>query len=111
MASPHTRNIITLAVLEGLVLMSASMRFAFPELGGVDLSRTAHLVWFVGVVLLAGGAVALYVIRSAALAPRLQAGERLDDELKQLLAMSVAVLGFSGLVSFAGPQLFERFLG
>lgn len=111
MASPHTRNIVTLAVLEGMVLMSASMRFAFPELGGVDLSRTAHLVWFAGVVLLAGGAVALYVVRAATLAPRIRAGEKVDEELKQLLAMSVALLGFSGLVSFAGPQLFERFLG
>jgi len=111
MASPHSRNIVTLAVLEGLVLMSASMRFAFPELGGVDLSRPAHLAWFAGVVVLAGGAVALYVIRSAALAPRLRAGEKLDDEMKQLLAMSVAVLGLSGLVSLAGPHLVERLFG
>jgi hypothetical protein len=111
MSSPFTRNLVTLAVLEGFVIMSAVMRFAFPELGGVDLSRPPQLAWFVGVTVLAGAAVAHFVVRSARLGARVKAGENVDDDVKQVMALSVAILGFAGLISLAGPQTFERFLG
>lgn len=108
---PHTRNILTLAVLEGLVLMSAVMRFVFPELGGLDLSRPPQLIWFVGVIMLAGASVALYVVRAMPVLQRQRLGERVEDDFKQLLGISVSVLALAGLLSLLGPQTFERLLG
>lgn len=104
------KNLIILALVEGAVVMSAVLRMVIPGLG-LDLERPPQLAWFVVVVVLAGAGIAQYVVRSSLLLPRARAGERIDDELRQIMAMSLAIIGLAGLVSLAGPQPFERLLG
>lgn len=106
----QTRNILVLAVLEGLVLTGAVLRLVLSD-GGPDFSQRGTLAWFVAVVLVAGLGVTQYVLRSAMLAPRLKAGERVDDELKQILGVSVALIALAGLVVLAGPGAVAAFLG
>ncbi|MFZ5445923.1 MAG: hypothetical protein ACOZQL_38375 [Myxococcota bacterium] len=102
------KNLVFLGVAEGLVMLSAVLRLV---IGGLDLGRPPQLVWFVAVVMLAGAGIAQYVVRATLLLPRLRAGERIDDELRQLLAMSLAIIGLAGLLSLVGPQPFERLMG
>lgn len=104
------KNLVLLGLTEGVVMMSAVIRFVIPGLG-VDLARPPHLAWFVGTVMLAGAGIAQYVVRSSLLLPRLRAGEKVDDELRQVMAVSLAIIGLAGLISLAGPQLIERLMG
>lgn len=106
----QTRNIVVLAVLEGLVMTGAISRLMLSD-GGLDLSRPGVLPWFIGVVMVAGLGVSQYVLRSAMLMPRVRAGERVDDELKQVLGVSVALIALAGLVVLAGPGAVAGFLG
>lgn len=106
----RTRHIVILGMLEGLVICSAVLRMVIPSLG-LDLSKQPHLIWFIATMLVAGAAVSHYVLRAALLMPRVRAGEQVDDELKQILGISVSLVGLAALVSLAGPALFERFLG
>lgn len=105
----QTRNIVVLAVLEGVVMMGAIFRMMLSE-AGIDLSKQPTLIWFVGVMLLAGLGVSQYVVRSSLLAPRIRAGDRVDDELKQVLGVSVAIIALAGLFVAAGPGLVARFV-
>lgn len=105
-----TRHLLLLAVLEGLVIFSAVIRLAIPGLG-IDFSQPPQLAWFIAVVLIAGGAVAQYVIRASVLMPRIRAGDPVEGELKQVLGVSIAMVGLAALVSVAGPSLFQRLAG
>jgi hypothetical protein len=104
------RNLVILAVLEGLVMFSAIVRMVIPGLG-IDFGKQPHLIWFVLTMMLSGSAVAHYVIRSMPLQARLRAEEPVEDDLKQILGLSLALVGLAAMVSLAGPQLFERLLG
>lgn len=106
----QTRNILVLAVLEGLVMTGAIVRLVLSETG-LDLAQPGVLPWFIGVVVVAGLGVTQYVLRSAMLMPRIRAGERVDDELKQVLGVSVAIIVLAGLVVLAGPGVIAGFLG
>lgn len=104
------RHLIILGVLEGLVMFSAIIRIAIPGLG-IDFGRQPQLFWFLATMFLAASALSQYVLRSARLAPRVQAGEPVDDERKQMLTVSLAILAAAGLLSLAGPQAFEQLFG
>lgn len=103
------KNLVVLGLAEGVVMISAVIRFAFPGL--LDLARPPHLAWFVGTVMLAGAGIAQYVLRSSLLMPRVRAGEKVEDDLRQIMAVSLAIIGLAGLISLAGPQLVERLIG
>lgn len=55
--------------------------------------------------------MAHFVVRSAGLSRRTQAGERLEDEQKQVFTVSIAGVVAAALLSLAGPQAIERLLG
>ena len=105
----QTRNIVVLGVLEGLVIIGAMLRLMFSS-GGFDLSKQPTLIWFGGVMVVAGMSVSQYVMRSAMLMPRIRAGDRVDDELKQILGVSVAIIALAGLLAGAGPDLVAQVL-
>jgi hypothetical protein len=104
----NPRHLVTLAVLEGLVLLVVVLRGVV--LGEADLERPLHLAWFVGAIVLSGASVALYVVRAAAGARQAQEGAA-PLETQALLGPSLGVLGLAFLVALAGPGLLERLLG
>lgn len=105
------RHLVILALLEGAVMFSAVLRMVIPELGGVDFSRPPQLAWFVGTLLIAAGSMSHYVLRAASLRQKILAGENVDEDRRQLLTISIAVLIAAALLSLAGPQAAERLLG
>ncbi len=102
------KNLVILAVIEGLVMASAGLRVA---LFGVDLEKPAQLGWFLGTVMLAGASLAHYVVRIGALQPRIRAGDAVEDEQKQIFTVSIAILVAAALLSLAGPEAVQRLLG
>ncbi|MDP1822818.1 MAG: hypothetical protein Q8L48_06240 [Archangium sp.] len=104
------RHLLILAVLEGVVMFSAIIRIAIPGLG-IDFSRQPQLIWFLATMFLSASALSQYVVRAGRLGPRLKAGEQVEEERKQILVISLAILAAAGLLSLAGPQAFEQLLG
>ena len=105
------KHLLILALLEGAVMFSAVLRVMLPELGGIDFSRPPQLAWFVGTMLIAASSLSHYVLRAAALRSRIQAGENVEEDRRQLLLISIALLVAAALLSLAGPQAVERLLG
>jgi hypothetical protein len=106
---PH-RHLVILGALEGLVMFSAIIRIAIPGLS-IDFSRQPQLIWFLATMFISASALSQYVVRVGRLAPRIKAGDQVDDERRQILTISLAILAAAGLLSLAGPQAFEQLLG
>lgn len=104
----NPRHLVTLAVVEGLVVMLLVVRGVL--LGGADLERPLHLAWFAGTVVLAGASLALYMVRAMAGARQANEGAA-PLETQALLGPSLGLLGLAFLLALAGPGLLERLLG
>ncbi|MDP2272908.1 MAG: hypothetical protein Q8N23_26990 [Archangium sp.] len=104
------RHLLTLAALEGLVMASAVLRLAIPGLG-IDFADQRQIIWLVLTLFIAASSVAYFVMRTARLGPKVAAGEQVEDERKQILTVSLAILAAAGLLSLAGPQAFARLVG
>ena len=102
----NTKQLVVLAALEGLVMMSAVLRTVMP--GGLDFSDQPTLIWFVAVMMVAGASITHFVLRNSMLAPRVKAGENVDDDRKQIFIISIAIVIGAGLLSAAGPSSFEK---
>jgi len=102
------KSLVILAVIEGIVIASAALRVG---LTGVDLSATPHLIWFIGTITLAAAGLAQFVVRAAALQPRIKAGEPVEEDRKQIFTVSIALLVAAALLSLAGPDAVQKLLG
>lgn len=102
-------HFITVAMLEGLVMTSAIMRIVLP--GGLDFEHPPTLVWFVATIVLAASSITFFTIRNAALTRREQAGEKLEDERKQMFIVSIAIVIAAVMLSAAGPMSFAKLMG
>ena len=105
----NKNHFFTIAALEGLVMFSAAIRVAFPP--GLDLGDKPTLAWFVATMLLAASAVTHFVLRNARLAPRVKAGEDVEEDRKQIAVISLAIVVAAGLLSAAGPAMFKELMG
>ncbi len=106
----NNRHLLTLAALEGLVMASAVIRVAIPGLG-IDFEDQRQIIWLALTLFIAASSVAHFVVRTARLGPKVAAGEPVEDDRKQILTVSLAILAAAGLLSLAGPQAFARLLG
>lgn len=106
----NNRHFLMLATLEGLVMASAVIRLAIPGLG-IDLGDQRQILWLALTLSIAGASVAHFVLRTARLRAKTAAGEQVEEDHKQILAVSLAILAAAGLLSLAGPQAFARLLG
>jgi hypothetical protein len=104
------KHLVVLSVLEGLVMFSAIIRVAIPGMG-IDFSSQPQLIWFVATLFLSASSVAHYVVRASALGPRIKAGEQVEEDQKQILSISLALLGLAFLLSLAGPGAFQQLFG
>lgn len=104
------KHLIVLSILESAVVFSALIRIAIPGMG-IDFSSQPQLIWFVATMFLSAASVAQYVVRAAALAPKLKAGEPVDEDQKQILSISLALLGLAFLLSLSGPGVFQLLFG
>lgn len=102
------RYLPILAVLESSALVATVWRFSTL---GFAFANTAQLVWFIVTLMLASSSVALFVVRATQLKAKQAAGEPVDDEQKQALGFSIALIGLAILSAIAGVPLFERLLG
>lgn len=102
------KSLVILATLEGLVMASAVLRVALTR---VDLTSPPRMIWFAVTLFLAAAALAHFVVRSAALGPRIKAGEAVEEDQKQLFTISLALLVAAALLSLAGPDAVQRLLG
>lgn len=104
----NKNQLVILAMLEGLVMFSAVGRIAIPGLG-LDLANRAHLIWLVVTLMLAGGSVAHFVVRNAALKAR-EPGQSVEEDRKQIFIVSLAILAGAAMLSVAGPHSVARLL-
>ncbi len=95
-------------MLESAALLATIWRFSTLSF---TFATNAHLVWFVATLMLASSSVALFVVRTARLKASQAAGEPVEDDEKQTLAFSIALIGLAFLSAIAGVPLFERLLG
>ncbi len=105
----QSKQLVVVAALEGVVMASAVLRTVFP--GGLDFSNQATLFWFVAVMLIRGSSITHFVLRNSMLAPRVRAGENVDDDRKQIFIISIAIVIGAGMLSAAGPHAFEKLMG
>jgi hypothetical protein len=94
------------AIAEAVTVTSVMLRFALKP-GEVHLDRSAHLVWFVACLALPMLGVGFFVVRTAALLRRQAQGEAVEDERKQALAFSLALIIPPLALSWLGPRVLE----
>ena len=104
------KHLIILSILEGAVSFSAIIRIAIPGMG-IDFSSQPQLIWFVAIMFLSAAAVAQYVVRATALASKIKAGEPVEEDQRQILSISLALLGLAFLLSLWGPGAFQPLFG
>ena len=90
-------------------MVSAVLRTLMP--GGLDFSHQPTLFWFVAVMVIGGSSITHFVLRNSMLAPRVKAGENVDDDRKQIFVISIAIVIGAGMLSAAGPNAFVKLLG
>lgn len=102
------QNIIILAALEMPVMAAAAIRFAMTE-SATPAQTNAKVIWFVACALVASFAVTVHLLR---LMTFIKARQPVPDEdRKQALSFSIALLVLAAGLVAVGPSLFERFLG
>ncbi len=102
------QNLIILAVLEMPILTAAALRFTMTETT-TDAQTQAKLIWFIASTFIASMAVTVHVVRLMAF---LKSREPVPDEdRKQALSFSIALLVLAGGLVAIGPGPFERLLG
>jgi formate hydrogenlyase subunit 3/multisubunit Na+/H+ antiporter MnhD subunit len=102
------QNIIILAALEMPVMAAAAIRFAMTETT-TPPQENAKIIWFVACTLVASFAVTVHLLRLMAF---LKSREPVpEDDRKQALSFSIAVLVLAGGLVAIGPAPFEKMLG
>lgn len=97
----NPRDLVVLAVAEGSVIASAVLRTQVSSFG-VELEKHSHLAWLIATCAVAAAGLIAFVVVSKS---------RPTDDRKQALGIGLAVVGLGGLLSIAGPGLFEQVLG
>jgi hypothetical protein len=101
------QNLIVLAALEMPILAAAALRFATTE-ATTDAQARARLIWFIASTVTASMAITVHVLR---LMVFLRSGEPVpEDDRKQALSFSIAILVLAAGLVAIGPSVFERVL-
>lgn len=108
------KSLIVLAALEMPVMAAAVFRFASAATETPAQDR-ARLIWFVACVLTASSAISVFMLRFV----QAQQGARqaqdavasTDDQSKQSLSFSIALIVLAGAMVAVGPGVVERLLG
>lgn len=104
----NSKHLMILAGLEGLVMASAVLRIVLP--GGLDFAHPPTLAWFVATMILAASSITHFVLRSSMLGARMKAGENVEEDRKQIMTISVAIVVGAAMLSLAGPSLFAELM-